>query len=534
MSTVPVDDCFDLCTRLWIPVRHREADSPRVGLRGLFLDAHRIDGLAVTLPPAASGLMRVLCAMAARIAGLDTEPDDGDWHDLRYAMLEAGRGFDPAAVDAYLTGYGSRLRLHDLVRPFLQDPRLAEESPNTSGVNKLVMARPSGSNQVFFGHFTDNEQVPLPSADAALHLVAQLYYGPSGQCTPRTVSGSRFGNSTAGPLRRALSYHPTGRSLFETLLLGIPAPGSWPVPERGGAVDACPWEREELPDPLKPPAGAAGPLSALTERYQHAILLRPAPDGENVVDATITWAFRANRPPHRDPFLIWDEGKDGNLRPREAVSERSLWRDLDALVLMNRGDGGRRPLILDGLAGQMPEETSRALRVTAYGFDQDGQTRDRTYFTASTPPLFALLEASDEAGDNALARGVTNGRVAAEKAAGRLEFALRAAWRTYTTPFTDDKPGGRGGGEAGGRQGGRPGKGSGPWPAVALAAYWPRAEDLFWESLAAGDFSDAPTSFGRLALEVYDDVTGPVAGAPRGAKAREGARGLVSSLLKRT
>ncbi|AXI79815.1 type I-E CRISPR-associated protein Cse1/CasA [Peterkaempfera bronchialis] len=526
MTAEPPDDHFDLRTRPWIPVRTKEGASS-IGLRDLFLDAHRIDGLAVALPPAASGLMRVLCAMAARITTLHTASNNDDWQDLRYDLLEASEGFDPSSVDAYLGEHGSRLRLHDPIRPFLQDPRLVDQSPNRSGVNKLVMARPAGNNQVFFGHFTDDEQVALPSAEAALHLIAQLYYGPSGQCTPRTVSGKRFGNTVAGPLRRSLSYHPAGRSLFETLLLGIPAPGTWPRPGRSGPVgtapaDSCPWEREELPDPLAPPSGAVGPLSALTEQYQHAILLQPGPDRESVVDATITWAFRENRPPHTDPFLIWDEAKDGTLRARDAEAERSLWRDLDALVLMNRGDSGKRPLILDGLVGgQIPEAAFRSLRVSAYGFDQDGQTRDRTYFSASTPPLFALLETSEEAGDNVLALGVKEGREAAEKAAQRMEFALRSAWRSYTTPFSDDKPG-------------RNGKGGGPWPGVALAAYWPAAEERFWDSLDSGDFTHALSSFGRLALEIYDEVTRPVASTPRGAKAREGARGLVRSLLDRS
>ncbi|MET8183344.1 type I-E CRISPR-associated protein Cse1/CasA [Streptomyces sp. NPDC005336] len=525
MPADPQDDHFDLRTRPWLPVRTREGGAASsVSLRELLLNAHRIDGLTVGLPPAASGLMRVLCAMAARITGLHTASNTADWQDLRYDMLEAEQGFHPASVDDYLSEHGSRMRLHDPVRPFLQDPRLADESPNHSGVNKLVMARPAGSNQVFFGHFTDADQVAIPSAEAALHLIAQLYYGPSGQCTPRTVSGKRFGNTFAGPLRRAMSYHPQGRSLFETLLLGIPAPSTWPQPSTAGTagrsavMDACPWEREELPNPLASPFGAVGPLSALTEQYRHAILLHPGPDGESVVDATITWAFRENRPPHTDPYLIWDEGKDGTLRPRDAEAERSLWRDLDALVLLNRGDGGKRPLVLDGLVGQIPEPAFHTLRVCAYGFDQDGQTRDRTYFSAFTPPLFALLEASDESADNKLSLGVKEGREAAEKAAQRLVFALRVAWRSYTTPFTDDKPGKRD-------------KGGGPWPDAALAAYWPAAEELFWDSLDSRDFTHAMRSFGRLALRIYDEVTRPVAGTPRGAKAREGARGLVRGLL---
>jgi CRISPR system Cascade subunit CasA len=526
------EDFFCLVTRPWIPVRTLDGDTQLVGLRELFLKAHRLEGLAVALPPAASGLLRLLCAMAARLTGLHEATNDAtddntdgeaptEWLDQRYELLlQPDQGFVPGRVSAYLEMYGGRLRLHDPDRPFLQDPRLAAESSSRSGVNKLVMARPAGNNQVFFGHFNDAEQVPLSSGEAALHLITQLYYGPSGQCTPRTVAGQRYGNTTAGPLRRAMSYHPVGRSLYETLLLGIPAPGAWPQ-KMVSVGDACAWERDELPDSLALPRRPVGPLSVLTERYQHAVLLQPGPDGETVVDATITWAFRSNRPAFRDPYLIWDETKDGTLYPRDAKAERSLWRDLDALVLKEREDGGRPPPVLNGLTGgQIPGDVFDSLRVFAYGFDQDGQTRDRTYFSASTPPLFALLETSEEPGTNALALGVREGKKSAEKAAWRLEAALRSAWREYTSPFGADKPGGK---EHRG--------GNGPWPGTAASAYWPLAEERFWKLFHERDFSDALSVFAKAALDVYDEVTLPVAGSPRGAKARENARGLVASLL---
>jgi CRISPR system Cascade subunit CasA len=505
------------------------AASRTVGLLELFLDAHRIGGLAVALPPAASGLLRVLYAIAARITGLH-EGDADEWLDRRYELLDRESGFDPEKVEAYFHQYADRFRLHDPERPWLQDPRLLGECPTSSGVNKLVMARPSGSNQVWFGHFTDGEQVPLSSAEGVLHLLAQLYYGPSGQCTPRIVEGQRFGNSYAGPLRKTLSFHPVGGSLYETLLLGIPQPGRWPSAggeaRSGGLPDACPWERDILPEPRAPQTGpASGPLSALTEQYRHAILLTPGADGRTVVDARITWALRANRPPQEDPYLLWVEGNDGLNRPREASADRGLWRDLDALVNESRDDAGHRPRVLSDLNMQLPQAVEDTLRVESLGFDQDGQTRDRTYFAGSTPPLFALLRQSDDEADNTLNLGLRDGRDAAEKAASRLEYALQTAWRSYTTPFENERPGGT----AKERR-----KRGGPWPALALAAYWPAAEQRFWQCLDARDFTGSGQAFGRIALREYDAVTLQIAATPRGAKARESARGLVRSLLRVT
>ncbi|MCC5478381.1 hypothetical protein LMU33_25245 [Streptomyces sp. JA03] len=92
----------------------------------------------------------------------------------------------------------------------MQDPRLAKECvdaqgrPNPSGVNNLVMGRPTGVNgAVLFGHFTDGDPVPVMAAEAVWHLIAQLYFGPSGQCTPRRIAGRRDGRLPPSPCAHA-------------------------------------------------------------------------------------------------------------------------------------------------------------------------------------------------------------------------------------------------------------------------------------------------------------------------------------------
>ncbi|NJQ14407.1 type I-E CRISPR-associated protein Cse1/CasA [Streptomyces bohaiensis] len=487
----------------------------RASLREVFLRAHEWEGLAIALPPAAAGVMRILYAMTARITGLDRLPDGqvDAWLDRRYECLADGQRFDAAAVDRYFDQHAAGLRLHDPDRPFLQDPRLAAECPKFSGVNKLVMARPAGNNQVFFGHFTDAEQVSLPSAEAVLHLISQLYYGPSGQCTPRVVDGQRFGNTSAGPLRRTLSCHPAGRSLYETLILGLPVPSA--TSDAEAERDLCPWEHDGRLDALRPAATAPGTRAQLTARQQHAVLLTPGAESGTVSDAVITWALRTKRPEEMDPYLIWDELKDGTRVPRYADADRALWRDLDGMILESRHDG-RRPPVFDTLTGsQLPEPVFRKLHVVAYGFDQDGQTRDRTYFSATTPPIFRLLSEAEDGKDAALAVAAREARDAAEKAAWHLTTALRSAWREYTLPFQQDAKKDK----------------DGPWPAQALAAYWPAAEARFWQLLDEGDLTAPRKKFGRLALDAFDRVTASVASQPRGARARKETRGLVASLL---
>lgn len=72
---------------------------------------------------------------------------------------------------------------------------------------------------MLFGHFTDDDPLPVPAGEAAWHLIAQLYYGPSGQCTPRRITTVKPGNGDAGPLRKSVSFHVWASNLSTTLIL---------------------------------------------------------------------------------------------------------------------------------------------------------------------------------------------------------------------------------------------------------------------------------------------------------------------------
>jgi CRISPR system Cascade subunit CasA len=463
-------------------------------------------------------LWRILYALAARITGLDQSDhpeDERPWVDRWVEIFEAG-AFAPDCVAKYFDTYADRFDLFHPDRPFLQDPRLAGQCPKSSGVNKLVLGRPAGNGQVWFGHHDDLNPEPVPSGTAFLHLVAQLYYGPSGRCTARSVGETNEANTAAGPLRSVVSYHPVGRDLFESLMFGLLDPeelefGELEFGEK--APDLCPWENDEPPDPLASPLPQpAGICSQLTGRFQHALLLTPSPDGETVTDARMTWAWRHKFPAASDPYLVLLTSKEGNFYPRQASADRALWRDLDALLTKNRPGtpDPQRPPLFDQLHTRLTPSEANRLRVRAYGFDQDGQTRDKQWYTATTPPVLGHLEEFDAA-----APGIGAVREAAEKVVVQLQFALRKAWRTYTLPITTDKPG----------------KKEAPWVAAAEARYWPAAEAEFWRRIEAGDYASPQRSFARLALNVYDAVTAGVTSTPRGAKSCEGARGLLTTLL---
>ncbi|WP_335937025.1 type I-E CRISPR-associated protein Cse1/CasA [Streptomyces sp. PTD5-9] len=518
---------FDLRVEPWIPVRLRSGTSACIGFRELFKQAHGIKDLELPVPPAAAGLMRVLASIAARIAGdgevrlddRDVAEEIEDWYELRERVLKSGR-FHPDAVDAYfdqeaLTG---RFDLFDPARPFLQDPRLRTQcvdgkgAPNSSGVNKLVLGRPTGVNgAVLFGHFTDTAPVPVSTVEAAWHLIAQLYYGPSGQCTPRRITDHRTGSSDAAPLRKSVSYFPWGPDLFTTLVLAVPAPQfevDWEV------KDACPWE-EELNAPLGHLPSMTWPGRLLTGRFRHAVLLVPSEGCQSVTDAYITWS--THEPPHQvhDPYQILDRRKDGDFQPREAEGARALWRDLDALLLKDSRQDTQRPPALEHL----PRTLLPRLRVRAYGFDQDGQQKDRGWFQATTPQVLQWQE------ENApeTAHHISRCHAFAEKTGDRLDFAARIAWKIATDTSTDPSPGAKVKLDA---------RKPGPWATAALSRYWPTAEEAFWQAIEPsriGNRVDKP--FVDAALAALDEAIGQ-ANRPdiRVARARHRARGLLLAL----
>lgn len=512
---------FDLRHRDWIPVVDGGAVR-LVGLRELFVRAHEIEDLAVPAPPVEAGLWRILYAITARITELDSRCGDRlEWARRRGELVSA-EGFTAADVDGYFDAYPDRWDLFDAERPWGQDPRLREQCPKSAGVNKLAFSRPAGQNQVWFGHFMDGDPVALPTAEAAWFLIAQLYFGAAGRCGSRTVAGQSAADTKAGPLRGTVSFHPLGRTLFESLLVGLPAPDS-NDDFVGGDGDVCPWERDELPHPLGKPASPGWPGGLLTGRSRAAVLLVPDESGDQVVDAYLTWAWRQDAVPARDPYVIQRLSKQNTWYDQPANASRAVWRDLDALLRKTRpGSTVDRPPVFTNLEVTLPPAVESALRVRALGFDQErAQAKDRQWFSGTTPPVLDWLEARNEAGARVIARA----NEAAELVGRRLRAELTRAWEFVTSPPSRDN--------APGKKRKDKDQNAGPWAARAEPLYWARAETIFWDIAYAGDPADSPIpKFVRLAQEIVDEVMA-AQNRLRVAKAATRARRGLARLIKK-
>ncbi|MER5784890.1 type I-E CRISPR-associated protein Cse1/CasA [Streptomyces mobaraensis] len=499
----------------WIPVRWLPGhDGPAsVGLRDLLGHCQDIEALDIPLAAAQSALLRVLYALTARVTGLDEDPD-GDWMRRRAGVLE-DRALPRDGIDGYVSRQHDRFFLFDEVtgRPWLQDPRLADECTETSGVNKLVLTRPSGNNYSWFGHFRDSAPY-APSADTAvLYLLMWHYYGAPGKCTARALHGERISEARRGPLSGSLSYHPEGDSLLVTLLAGLVRPGVEVRPEE----DLCPWERDKPTDPAGAPPVPVGPCGWWTDTSRHALLLHPDARGERVTDACITWAYRLPGV-FDDPYLIWEhrlvkKQQEEVRTARQAKADRALWRDLDGLLRHQPPEAqGEETTVEPPKVFATAAELTDQLRVRALGFDQD-KSKNIQFVSGLTPATVGHL--TDQLPDTQVAVGRL--RRLGERYGENLIEAVRKAWALYTR--------------------GDP-KQAGKLVPRAEALYWPAAEREFWarfdrldrtgEDPDGGlDIRAARDAFLRLAREAYARTTDPLTRTVRGNEAVLEARGLL-------
>ncbi|WP_309031594.1 type I-E CRISPR-associated protein Cse1/CasA [Streptomyces alfalfae] len=259
--------------------------------------------------------------------------------------------------------YGDRFRLFDAERPFAQVAGLQSSNGETKTAAQLVPSVASGNNVPLFSSLSEADELLLTPGDAALWLLhahcwdtASIKTGAMGD--PKVKSGKTTGNPT-GPLGQFGVIVPTGRTLYETLLLNTPV-----RPDGLEAGDRPQWAWDERPAGLGclSPAGAAwserpatGLLDALTFQARRIRLLTcETEQGLRVHRVIVSAGDRLTQIPEFEPHTAWQHAakpKKGqpHRRPRRHASGRAAWQGLGTLLAMSlpvQGDGPYTSLLL--------------------------------------------------------------------------------------------------------------------------------------------------------------------------------------------
>lgn len=347
---------MDLIDDEWVPVGERGCPV-EVSLVEALVRAHELDGMAEPVATVRAGVLRQML-LPVLLDALGAPRTRAEWG----ARRAAGR-FDEGCVREYLTQYRDRFQLFDEQAPFGQVGGLTAVNGEEKPVSGLVPSIPAGNNSALFASFTEADAPWLSPADALRWLLNLQCWDTAGTKTgakgdPQVNGGKTTGNPVA-PLGRLGVVIPTGRNLFETLLLNTPI-----VPDGLHPDDAPQWRRPPL-TPEWTVRAPAGLLDALTFPARRARLIPDEVDGRIVVRAVVVTAGdRLEGPldPALEPHTLWaqddkQKGEATGVRPRRHRPGRSSWQGLDALRALPGADtsAGQTSTLLAGIGGLQGE-----------------------------------------------------------------------------------------------------------------------------------------------------------------------------------
>ncbi|SDK37782.1 type I-E CRISPR-associated protein Cse1/CasA [Streptomyces indicus] len=373
---------YDLTVRPWIPVQCTDGTEGVLSLLDVFVQARKVRRIVGDLPTQEFALLRLLLAVLHD--ALDGRPDDtDDWAEL----WESAEPFD--AVPAYLEQHRDRFDLLHPVAPFFQVAELRTGKNEVFALDRIVADVPNGDP--FFSMRRPGAD-RLGFAEAARWVVHAHAYDTSGIKTgavgdPDAKAGKAYpkGPAWAGNLGGIAAE---GRSLRETLLLNLIAPGSGLV--HAAKDDAPAWRRPPCaPGENRDPGFASRPSGVRDLYTWQSRRIRLHYDADGVHGVLLSYGdglVQRNRQKY-EPMSAWrrSEPQEKKLRevpvylPREHKPERAAWRGMQSLVApvgqgektgRNEPAGFLRPALADWLGLLVDEghiEPAARLRLRTYG-----------------------------------------------------------------------------------------------------------------------------------------------------------------------
>ncbi|MFE5326223.1 type I-E CRISPR-associated protein Cse1/CasA [Embleya sp. NPDC056575] len=406
---------FSLVDDPWLFLRPKDGGPPRMHTgRDALIDAVDFEGLVVSLPTQAPALLRQFL-LPIVWAALGPPGGRTGW----LTRFRAG-GFTPEEkkrLNDHLDEHLSRFDLFHPQTPFAQVAGLRTSKDETKGSALLVATAATGNNVPLFASRTEGDPLPLTPAEAAHWLLhtqcwdtAAIKTGAAGD--GQAKAGKTTGNPT-GPLGQLGVVMPTGRNLYETLLLNMPY--------RTGVIpgDQAQWERAPA-GPTWTLRAAKGLLDLWTWQSRRIRLVPQDTDtGTRVTRVVITAGDRLKEIPDIEPHTAWTippvgkQARDkGPLRrPRRHQPGKAAWRGLDALLESERMSAGASKASsgfatsvlvsqLRDLDRDLPADYPVQLEMTGISYGTQSAVVEDVLFDTIPLPLAAL--ASDSPAREAL------------------------------------------------------------------------------------------------------------------------------------
>ncbi|MFC9328887.1 type I-E CRISPR-associated protein Cse1/CasA [Kitasatospora sp. NPDC057015] len=430
---------YNLVDEPWLTVRPVGGGPPvKLGIAEVLARAHQFEGLVVEFPTQLPALLRqVLLPVVADATGAPRSLRE------KGERLTQEGGFTKDELDEkllpYLGEHHASFDLFDPTAPFGQVAGLRTAKNETKGAAALVATAASGNNVPLFASRTDADPLDLTAAQAAHWLLHVHCWDTAAIKTgavddPQVKAGKTTGNPT-GPLGQLGVIVPTGRTLYETLLLNLPVtpPDNLGVPQ---------WKRGPHGPGWKPRA-AEGLLDLWTWQARR-IRLIPHRDeaGQPRVDRVVISAGDRLVPMSElEPHTAWtftaptkkSTSALPERRPRRHTQGKAAWRGLEALLAPSRQstDGFETSILLDQISALQEDDQLPAdypLQVETFGMVYGTQSAvvEDVIHDAIPLPLLALhqdsgfhqllLEVAEQA--ERLAQAVNNLSADLRRAAG--------------------------------------------------------------------------------------------------------------------
>jgi len=426
---------FNVADDPWVPCMI-DGEPTYLSLRDLFLRATEVDFVYHESVFCEVPLRRFLLALSYRI--LDGIENKGEWESL----WDQGK-FDATQVNAYFSDPDHHFDLFDTDHPFFQDAgfvyrkkenkKMKDQDPKP--ISCLMRDFPCGDTKVF--HFHGHEEVidgevvavrdgkpfGMTCAEVVPYLLNQAFFHSGGR-------GYRPSHAAGRLLTMS-----NGSNFFETTLLNLIP--SLVLDTKCDVGSPLEWE---TPTPYYPDDNSYVSFSSIGKDYGRLLTWRvrkcrliPSEDGR---------IYQAHFGPGPaiemygkkgefldgcyDPMMSVTIGKkDAMLMPIRCSTERSLWRELDAITC--ELEKRKRPICLSMIDRGMREHIEIGLLVigvTTYGtsfFSTSGlESTQSEYFTLPV----------DVAGDSTLSQAIgkvvswTNGVV------GRLQSTMKSTLKS--------------------------------------------------------------------------------------------------------